>query len=49
MSNDQKTTISGLVAAIGAALVTFFPTMPWIGGLVSAIGLAVLGYYTNKA
>jgi hypothetical protein len=48
MTNDQKATISGLISAIGAALLAWFPQYPWLGGVITSVGIAVLGWYTNK-
>ena len=53
MTNDQKTSISGLIAAIGAIIAAFVPqvgpTVQALSGAISAICIAILGYFTNKA
>lgn len=51
-TNDQKTTISGAIAAVGAAIAIFFPSAgPIIQQIASAIAIAaiaLLGYFSNK-
>lgn len=48
MTNEQKATLSGLISALGAALIAWFPQYPWLGGLVTSAGLAALGFFTNR-
>ena len=55
MTQDQKTTLIGIVEAVAMGIFTYLmtggdPTTPgfWFGMLV-AINQALKGYYTNKA
>lgn len=53
MTNDLKTTLLGLVAAISGAVVTLIPgamgeLLKTIITAVGAIAFALWGYFTNK-
>lgn len=52
MTNDQKTSIAGLISAIGLVIAAFFPqvgtTVQSICSAISAIAIGAMGYYTNK-
>jgi predicted Na+-dependent transporter len=52
MTNDQKSTITGAIIAIGAAIAVFFPqagpVIQSIASAVAIIAVTMLGYYTNK-
>jgi hypothetical protein len=51
-TNDQKTTISGAVIAIGAAIAIFFPQagslIQQIASAIAIVAIAFLGYWSNK-
>ena len=54
MTTDTKTTIFGLVMAVGVAIVTFMQTgldlknPLWWVGIVTAAAAGAKGFYTNK-
>ena len=52
MTNEQKTSIAGLISAIGILIAAFFPqvgnTVQTVAGALGAIAIAVLGFYTNR-
>ena len=49
MSNDLKTTVSGVVAGIAGILALFNILIPQnISEIIVLVAVAVLGYYTNK-
>jgi hypothetical protein len=48
MKQDMKTTISGLIGAVGAYLATLDnPTLKMIGQILTAIGIGLLGYHST--
>lgn len=51
MSKSRKTTISGLIAALGAAIIAFGEAtgQDWsmIGAAVSTLGIAFLGFFSR--
>ena len=60
MSNikDTLTTIAGILAAVGTAVVTFVTALPqtvtvpdWvtvIAGILGAVGLAIIGFFNGR-
>lgn len=48
MKQDMKTTISGLIGAVGAYLATVDnPTLKMIGQILTALGIGLLGYHST--
>lgn len=48
MKQDMKTTISGLIGAVGAYLATVEnPTLKMIGQILTALGIGLLGYHST--
>ena len=49
MSNDIKTSVSGIVAGVFSILALFNIIIPQeASGIIVAIALVILGYFTNK-
>jgi len=48
MKQDWKTTLSGLISAVGAYLASCEnPTLKLIGQILTPVGLALLGYHST--
>lgn len=48
MIKDWKTTVSGLIGAVGAYFATLEnPTLKMIGQILTAIGIGLLGYHST--
>lgn len=48
MKQDLKTTLSGLLSAVGAYLASLEnPTLKLIGQILTPLGLALLGYHST--
>lgn len=48
MSKDWKTTLSGLIGAVGAYLASLEnPTLKMIGQILTAVGIGLLGYHST--
>lgn len=48
MIKDWKTTVSGLIGAVGAYFATLEnPTLKMIGQILTAIGICLLGYHST--
>ena len=52
LTNDQKTSIAGVVAALCGAIAVFFPQagpiVQQLSGAIAAVAIALLGIWTNK-
>lgn len=48
MKQDWKTTVSGLIGAVGAYLATLEnPTLKMFGQILTAVGICLLGYHST--
>lgn len=48
MKQDWKTTVSGLIGAVGAYLATLEnPTLKMLGQILTAVGIGLLGYHST--
>lgn len=48
MNKDWKTTVSGLIGAIGAYFATLEnPTLKIVGQILTAVGIGLLGYHST--